>query len=194
MSAAELCSDGGVINDAVEGDLTARSFNPNDGNAIGSGAPIDINNGDVLNLKSSWQSAFKKDYGNRYCTSGNVMVVKFNSSQYTTWDATTLAGVPYSTTAVPSLHSAASGYNAKAFEVPTLETNALWEFYLVADASGSGKTPNGSVSNVTVTLYDVNFYHDQSVSPPVSICGVEDEDGNDVGSAGADTLEIYIAE
>jgi hypothetical protein len=191
-SAAELCPGGGVIDDALATDLVARAIDPEDNNVISTADPVDIDNGDVFSIRAEWQGAFEEDFGNRFCGHGNVMTIKYLTQNFTSWYATDLNGNRYPSIETPTLHAAEANYAAKSFEVPTLESNKIWEFYLVADASGSGKEPSGSDGNVTVSLYDSNWYIDNDVRPPVVRCGVEDEDGNEVGAAAADTLSIAI--
>lgn len=190
---ATVCAGGGMVDYDLDTSLTVRAYDPEDGNVIAlTSNEMDIDNGDVFNIKTEWQSSFEEDYGNRWCGCGNILTIKYNTTQYTNFYATDLNGNKYPGVSTPTLHSATAGYSAKSFEVPTLKSNKLWNFYLVADASGSGKDPDGGVSNVTVSLYDSNWYQDNDVTPPAIVCGVEDEDGGDIGSAGADTLTLYI--
>jgi len=189
---ATLCPGGGMVDDAIETDLTPRVWDPEDGTVITDTASIDIDEGDVFNLKTEWQSSYEEDYGNRFCGKGNLLVVTYNTSHYTDWTATDLNGNAYPTGTIPTLHSATAGCTDKGFEVPVLKSNALWTFYLVADASGSGKEPSIE-TNVTLTLYDSNWFINNDVTPPSILCGWEDEDGADTGSTDADTHTIYIA-
>jgi len=179
-----------VVDDSVEGDLVVRFWDPEDGTVIAAAATIDIDEGDVFNIKTEWQGAYEEDFGNRFCNKGNLMVIEYLSSNYTGWHATDLNGNKYPSATIPTLHTQTAGMVGKAWEVPVLKSNEIWTFYLVADASGSGKDP--SKSNITVTLYDVNWYIDNDVTPPQVKCGWEDEDGNDVGSTGSDTGTIYL--
>jgi len=194
--ASELCKDGangGVIDDGVDTNLVVRAWDPEDGTVISDSAKIDMDNGDVFNIKTEWQGAFETDYGNRFTNCDNILVIHYNTSQYTRWKATDLNGVDYPAGAVPSTHTTAAGYTDKAFKVPVLKSNSLLAFYLVADASGSGKEPDGDESNVTVSLYDNTWFTNNDVSPAQVQCGVEDEDGTDIGSNGADSLTIQVA-
>jgi len=183
-----------VVDDALDTDLVVRSFDPEDGNAISVSDLVDIDEGDVFNLKTEWQSSFEEDFGNRYCGKGNALVLSYNTSQFTDVYATDLSGSKYPGCSVPTLYSAVAGYSAKCFEVPTLKSNQLWTFYIVADASGSGKAPDGESSNVTAYLYDSDWFFNNDVSPSQAVCGWEDEDGGDIGSAGGDSLTIGVTD
>jgi hypothetical protein len=196
LSAVDYCIDGGasgVVDDAVEGDLTVRIVDPEDGNTITASATVDIDNGDVMSLETVWQGAFEEDYGNRFTPCGNTLVYQVHDKAYTKMSATSLAGVPYPTASVPRIHSAAAGYTDYAYTVPVLKSNAEWKFWTVADLSGSGIEANETYGNVTFTLYDNNWYIDNDVTPSVIKCGPTDEDGTDIGSLGADTGNIYLA-
>lgn len=195
LSAAEYCKDGaaaGVVDDAVEGDLTVTMIDPEDGNTIASSTPVDIDNGDVMSLKTTWQGAYEEDYGNRFTPCGNILVYHYHKLAYTSMKATDLNGNDYPTATVPSLQTTAANYKDRAFEVPVLKSNELWEFYTVADCSGSGIEANHTYGNSTLTLYDNNWYIDNDVTPSVIKCGPEDEDFNDLGSNGADTFTMAL--
>lgn len=183
-----------VVDDSLYTDLTVRAWDPEDGTVISSSAPVDIDNGDVFNIKVEWQGAFEEDYGNRYCDLGNVATVEYPTGNYTSIKLADINGNVYPTAPTPTLESISAGDTTKSFYVPTIESNGLWTFYVIVDASGSGKEPSGyeTTGNFTVNLYDVNWYFDNDVSPSQVKCGVEDEDGADVGATGADTLDVYI--
>jgi len=180
-----------VVDDEVEGSLTWRIWDPEDGTTISATAPIDIDNGDVFNLKTEVQATFEEDFGNRFCNKGNALAIQYYTGNFTNMYATDLSGNQYASATCPTLFSASAGYTSKCFEIPTLKSNQLLTFYIVADASGSGKEPSG-LYNVTVNLYDVNRYIDNDVTPPQVKCGWEDEDGNDIGSTGAGSATIYL--
>lgn len=180
-----------VVDDDLATSITARAWDPEDGTVISISAPIDIDNGDTFSIKTEWMSTYQEDYGNRFCGEGNVIVVEYNANNYTSWTLTpAAAGNPYPSATVPSVHSTRSGYTTKAFEVPTLKSNEILYVYAIADASGSGKEPEG-LYNTTLTMYDSNWYIDTSVTPSVIRCGIVDQDGNQVGAAGNVTLTIY---
>lgn len=186
-----------MIDDSIETDPTVRVWDPEDGTTISAAAEVDIDNGDVFNLKYEVQGAFEEDFGNRYCEEDgyrNVLVIEYNTTQYTSWKFTDLNSVEYPRATVPSLFTGTAGYTAKAYYMPVLKSNTLNTNYLVADASGSGKEPAGVTSNVTLTVYDVDYFFNNDVSPTRVDCGVEDEDGADVGSTGALSTTIYIAQ
>lgn len=196
LSAVDYCTVGGVsgvIDDAVEGDLSVRMIDPEDGNAIAAGATVDIDNGDVMSLETVWQGAFEEAYGNPFTPCGNTLVYQVHDKAYTKMGATDLNGVPYPTADVPRIHSAAAGYSDYAYKVPALLSNAEWKFYTVADLSGAGIEANQTYGNVTYTLYDNNWFIDNDVTPSVIKCGPNDEDGTDLGSNGADTGAIYLS-
>ena len=155
-----------LVDDSIEGDLVIRFWDPEDGTVISTSAPIDIDEGDLFNIKGEWQASFEEDYGNRFCGMGMAAVVEYLSSNFTGWYLTDMSGAKYPSCSTPSLHSTTSGYVTKCFEVPVLKSNMLWSFYAVADATGSGKEPDGSGGNVTVTLYDPNWYINNDVTPP----------------------------
>lgn len=196
LSAIDYCSISGVsgiIDDAVEGDLTVRIIDPEDGNAISASATVDIDNGDVMSMETVWTGAFEEAYGNPFTPCGNTLVYQVHNKAYTKMSATDLSGTPYPTATIPRLHSAAAGYTDYAYKVPVLLSNAEWKFYTVADLSGSGIEANQTYGNVTATLYDNNWFIDNDVTPSVIKCGANDEDGTDIGSNGADTMAIYLA-
>lgn len=183
-----------VVDDSLYTDLVNRAWDPEDGTVITSSATIDIDNGDVFNIEVEWQAAFEEDFGNRFCDKGNVLAIEYPTANYTNWKATDLNGNAYPTATCPTLESVAAGNVLKCYEVPTLKSNAMWNFYLVADCSGSGKDGDGGIFNVTANLYDVSRYVNNDVTPPSTPCGVEDEDGNELGATAADTLTIYVAD
>jgi hypothetical protein len=196
LSAAELCTDGGdsgVIDDAVEGDLSVTMIDPEDQNSITGTEVVDIDNGDVMSLKTTWQGAYEEDYGNRFTPCGNTLVYHFHQAGYTNMKATDLNGVDYPPADVPGIHSVVALHKDKGYKVPVLKSNMLWEFYTVADVSGAGIEANQTTGNSTLTLYDNNWYIDNDVTPSVIRCGAEDEDDNDLGSNGADTFTMLVA-
>jgi hypothetical protein len=185
-----------MVDDSLDTDLVVRAWDPEDGTVISSSATIDIDNGDVFNIEVEWQAVYETDYGNRYCDKGNLLCIEYNTSAFTKWYATDLNGNAYPTAPMPTLHTLNNSANtAKCFIVPTLKSNGMWNFYAVADASGSGKEPRGSAAgqeNPQLALYDVNwFFNNDKTGAPVE-CGWEDEDGGDIGSAGADTAIIDL--
>lgn len=182
-----------VVDDGVEGGVTVRFWDPEDGTTISASAPVDIDNGDLFNIKTEMQGTFETDYGNRYCDKGNVLVIKYNNTEFASWSATDLSGAKFPTADVPGLDTnAASGYTEKAFQLPVLKSNELFTFYLVADATGSGQEPDGVNGNTTISLYDVNWFENNDLGTPTVMCGVEDEDDGDVGSTGAVTGTVSI--
>jgi hypothetical protein len=184
-----------LVDYTAEGSVTARFWDSEDGTVIAAAAPVDIDNGDVFNLKGELQAVFEQDYGNRFCGKGNVFVVKYMTGNFTTIKLTDISGNQYPQVSIPALDTdGASGYTQKAFELPVLKSNEILTFYLVADASGAGKDPSGSNANVTYSLYDSDFFINNDVNPPQVECGVTDEDGADIGSAGAATGTIYITQ
>jgi len=182
-----------VVDDSVEGDVTNRTWDIEDGTVISHTAPIDIDQGDVFSLKSEWQGAFEEDYGNRFCDKGNALVFEYPTSNFTKIYATDLAGNKYPSCSTPDQHTLTDTTAATScYEVPVLQSNALWSFYIVIDASGGTNNGDGGTANVTMHLYDVNWYLDNDVSPPAAVCGWEDEDNNDLGSTGKPNPTIYI--
>lgn len=193
VSAAKYCPGGGVIDDAVEGDITIRLWDPEDGTVITEAAPVDIDNGDVFSIKMEIQGAYEEDYGNRFCDKGNLMVVKYPTGNFTNVYITDVNGNKLPTgTVPPTLFTTAANYGAKGFEMPVLKSNILDTYFLVTDASGSGKAPDGGDGNITLYLYDVNWYIDNDVTPPEVVSGWEDEDGDDIGSTGAASTILNI--
>ena len=89
--------------------------------------------------------------------------------------------------------SITAGNTAKAWYVPVLQSNTVWAFYMVADASGSGKEPSGFDANITLSLYDSFYFQNNDVTPSSIDVGVEDEDGGEVGVTAPDTEVLYIA-
>jgi len=196
LSAVDYCKDGtasGVVDDATEDQLTVTMIDPEDGNAIEAGSEVDIDNGDVMSLKTTWQGLYETDYGNRFTPCGNTLVYHYHNLAYTKMKATDLNGVDYPTAPVPSAQTAAADHVDRGFKVPVLKSNTLWEFYTVADCSGSGIEANQTYGNSTLTLYDNNWYIDNDVTPSVIKCGAEDEDNTDIGSDGADEFTMLLA-
>lgn len=196
LSAAEYCKDGGasgVVDYAAEGDLAVVMYDPEDGDAIVAADTVDIDNGDVFSLKTTWQGAYEEDYGNRFTPCDNVLVYHYHNKAYTAMKATDLNGIDYPTAPVPAQHTVAASNVDKAFYVPVLKSNAMWEFFTVADVSGSGIEANQTYGNSTLTLYDNNWYIDNDVTPSVIKCGVEDEDNTDIGSNGYDSFTMLLA-
>lgn len=184
-----------VIDDADDNDLTFTCVDPEDNTVIAlGGSGVDIDNGDLMSIECTWQGAYEEDYGNRNCDSGNIVTIQYNQSQYTSWYITSLDGKKYPAATTPTLESVSTGYTVKSFEIPVLESNKQFKFFAVADATGSGKEPSSAhgQKNVTLTLYNVNWYTDNDGLTPEVKCGVEDEDGVATGSDTAEVGTIYI--
>jgi len=80
-----------------------------------------------------------------------------------------------------------SGYSYEAYEVPTMRSNAAWVFNAAIDADDS---IDPTLGNVTMYLYDVQYYIDNDVTPPAIKCGIFDEDANEVGATAPDTHSL----
>lgn len=52
--------------------------------------------------------------------------------------------------------------------------------------------PTGTTSNISLYLYDVNWYIDNDVTPSAWKCGMYDEDNVEVGAVAADLLVINV--
>lgn len=196
MSAIDFCKDGGaagVVDDAVYTDLVNRFWDPEDGTAITSSATVDIDNGDVMNIKTEVQGAYEEDFGNRFTPCDNQIVIKFNTTGFKDFYATNLDGSKWATDTITQRHSTTTGYTSKAYKMPVLKSNELLTFYLVADATDSGENPSGGATgNVTVEYYANNWFINNDVTPARIDCGVNDEDGNAIGAATPDTNIIYL--
>jgi hypothetical protein len=191
-----------VVDDSLATDLTAVAFDPDDGNQITTSDPIDIDAGDIKNIRFKWQGAFEEDFGNRFTGDDtNVLVVRYNTTQFDKMYVTKDDGTKLAPANVPTLLTSSSGYTDRAFKFPVLKSNAEYWFTLVADADDSvnptggdntSEPTNFDVSNITLYLYDSNWYFDNDVTPAQVKYGVEDEDFAETGATAADTLEIYV--
>ncbi len=186
-----------VVDDSVAGDLVVFATDPDDGNNIGDSNPVDIDVGQVKTIPIKWTGAFEEDFGNRWCEDdegvGNVMVVRYNTSQYDDAYVTDSAGnkYPAANVAIGKLLSASSGYTDLTFEVPVFRSNADNLFKLVMEADAI-ENPDGGTSNITVYVYDSGRYIDNDVTPSAWKCGIMDEDGGEVGAVAADSISLYV--
>lgn len=187
----------GVIDDSLATDLTVVFFDPNDGNTITSSDRVDMDAGKIYNVKVRWTGSFEEDFGNRFCEdfeqAKNAIVIRYNTTEYDDVYVTDLQGnryTPYSVQ-INRLLSASSGFTDAVFEFPVLRSNYDEEAYIVFDTDDS-VGPDGGVANVTVYLYDVNYYLDNDLTPAEPKCGIMDEDGSEVGAAAADSGSIFV--
>jgi hypothetical protein len=188
-----------VVDDAAATSLTAIAFDPDDGNSIVWNDPVDIDTGNVKTIKTRWTGSFEEDFGNRWCEDDegvkNVLVVRYNTSQYDNAYVTEMGGsrLPVANVQISRLLAASSGYTDATFWYPVIRSNADYEHKLVLDATDTAThAPDGGVSNVTLYLYDVGLYIDNDVTPSAWLCGIMDEDGNEVAATAADSLTIVI--
>lgn len=188
-----------VVDDAEATDLTAIAFDPDDGNQITTSDDLDVDAGEIKTVKFRWTGSFEEDFGNRWCEDDdgvkNVLVVRYNTSTFDKVYATDLSGnkLPTAGIAINRILSSSSGMTDDTFWFPVIRSNADYEYKLVLDAD-STEEPKGSYSNVTAYLYDVSHYIDNDVTPQGWLCGIMDEDANEVGAAAADSLSIYLEE
>ena len=186
-----------VVDDSEATDLTAIAFDPDDGNQIAAGDEVDIDAGDIKNIKFRFTGAFEEDFGNRFCEDDegvkNVLVVRYNTSEFDDAYVTDLSGnkLPSAGVAINKLLSASSGFADDTFWFPVIRSNADYEYKLVLDADDS-VNPTGEGGNVTVYLYDVNWFIDNDVTPQAWGCGIMDEDSSEIGAAAADSLSVLI--
>lgn len=123
-------------------------------------------------------------WGNPYVNSKNILVVQYNSTSTGFNDIK----IPSLTTApVPDIaRNNATGWNRKAFFLPSIKPNDKFSFRVEADTQSSGN-PTGTSADIYFELYDANI--DMNADNNNLIEDVEDEDNNNLG--GVDTLNRF---
>jgi hypothetical protein len=180
-----------VVDDSLATDLTAVAFDPDDGNQITASDTITIGAGDIKNVRFKWQGSFEEDFGNRFVgEDSNVLVIRYNTTEIDKVYVTKEDGTKLTPTNVPVLLSSSSGYTDRAYKFPVLKSNSEYWHTLVIDADD---TVNPGASNITLYLYDSNWYFDNDVTPSMVKGGVEDEDFAETGATAADTLTIVVS-
>lgn len=192
LSAGRLCVLGnrkGVIDDTAAGtSLTSTFFDPDDGNAISATDGVDIDAGQVKNIKWVFNGVFEEAYGNPFITNGNVVTIKFNNTAFDSVKLTNDAGAEFTSTSTPSAYAAAAGHITKSYKVPAVLSNSQVTYYVVVDADD---TINPTTANITVYMYDGSWFINNDNTPPTVDSGVEDEDAVEVGGSTAFSGTIY---
>lgn len=187
-----------VVDDALATDLTALAFNPDTGNVISPTETLTMVAGTPKTVAFRWTGSYQEDFGNRYCEDNegksNVLVVRYNTTQYTKVAVTDLSGnaAPAYNGQISKILSSASGFSDATFTFPVLRSSADYNYKLVLTPSTT-VTPIGSQGNVTLYLYSDNWFINTDVSPAVWSCDIMNQNGGATGAAAADTLVVYIA-
>lgn len=183
-------------NDALETDLTATLIDMEDSKAIiDSGTTsdrIDIDAGDTAKIEIRYSGASEEDFGNIHCGElSNVVVFKINTTAYDEEDVTlTYKGRSMTRVTAPTSLAQAAGFQMVAFEFPVLESNPIYYLYLDLPADDTENPSGSDGGNVTVSLYDSAQFLNQDTNTVE--CGVNDEDGKDIGAAAADEATVRV--
>jgi len=184
-------------NDALATDLSVTLIDMEDGNAIiagtASGADqIDIDATDTAKVEIRWSGASEEDFGNIECGElSNVIVFKINTTAYDEEDIIlTYSGRQMTRVTAPTSLAQAAGYQMIAFEAPVFESSPIYYMYLDLPADDTEEPSGSDGGNVTISLYDSAQFLNQETNTVV--CGVNDENGQDIGAQAADTATILV--
>jgi len=123
------------------------------------------------------QSGVDEYFGNPYCgDKPNIVVLELNSTAWDKPNKVSVDGIDLKSVGIPQRHTLDSTGNiAYAYELPVItDARETIELTLTAD-SDAGISDDGEI-----TVYAGSWYVDADTGEPT--CGVEDEDGNAVGT------------
>jgi hypothetical protein len=167
-----------MYNDEIESSLSATFYNK-DGDA----SSQTYSAGDNYVVSVRLKSGADEYFGNPTVSGNpNVLVLKLNQSEWDTpLEVYTEDGTELKRISTPQRYDQqASGFSEYAYEVPVVADKEIEIFFdLMADGS------NAPVGDGTAYIYAGGYYIDDNGQVQV---GVEDEDGNAVGTDAPDTV------
>lgn len=185
----------GVIDDTAAGtSLTSTLFDPDDGDAITATATIDLDAADIKSVRWVLSGVFEEAYGNPWVDE-NVVTLKYNSTCYDSVKLTNSAGIEYQTTTTPNHYTATAGHVTKSYKFPATVTTTEITSIIVVDVDDT-ENPNATAAanNITVYVYDGNWFQNNDMTPPEIQGGVQDEDAAQVGGSTDFSDQIHCAE
>lgn len=197
VSASTECiwnGKGGIIDDTAAGtSLTSSLFDPDDGDAITSASTIDLDNGEVKTVRWVVSGVFEEAYGNPW-TNDNVVTFKYNSTSYDKIKLTKTDGTEYPTVSTPSHYTAVAGHKSKSYLFPAVVTTGEIISNIVIDTDDTldVEDSENASGNITIYMYDGNWFQNNDVTPATIDSGVEDEDAAQVGGSTdfSDTIHV----
>ena len=179
-----------MFNDEVETSLSATFYNSNH-----DASAETFTAGEVNNVYLKWKAGSDEVCGNPFLKDSdladlgshskdkpNVICLNLNKTVWDSPDSVSVNGVKMDRVSTPIRHSVGSTDTAYCFEAPVI-TDVDTEFVVNLDADDSTAPGNDG----TAYLYCGNFY----VNKEGNVAwGIEDEEGNAVGTDAADSLTL----
>lgn len=177
------CQESEVINKAVYNDEIETSLSATFYNSDNNAAAETFTAGQEKHVKIKLIAGSDEFFGNPTLDNAGVIVLKLNSSEWDTPNSVKVDGVEMKRVSVPQRYDGqAATYTEFAYELPAIGEDEVWiDLYLNADDS------NAPSIDGTAYLYAGGYYITDDAEVAI---GVEDEDGNAVGTDAPDTVTL----
>lgn len=176
-------ADTRLYDDSIETALTATFY---DENHDASEQAVGAN--DYANVYLKWEAGSEDYFGNPYLpdSTPNVLCLDLNTTEFDEPDWVMVDGVEMKKVGTPSRHAASTGDIAYCYEAPII-TDAGVEFKVRLDTDDTVDPAGDS----TAYLYAANWYINTDTNNVEY--GVEDDQGNAVGTDASDSLSINVS-
>lgn len=168
-------------------DTTVSFVVTNDDGTLNSATNLSLDAGEVTTISVEVKSTSKQYYGNPDLGKCNILLFEYNSTAYDSFEPVGdmiggVAGEPKTHTIAGTSNTTASWYIGPISSVPqvfTINIDVAEADVLAAHGAG-----------FSIDIYDCDY--DLDADENTEIIGVEDEDGNDLGSATDQRQEIQV--
>ena len=153
------------------------------------GSTLTIGSDETYQAKIYLQVGADKGYGNKYTGGTNVMCFVGNRSTSPGYSSIKLSGAE--TAALPNsiANNITKGSATWCYQFPIMEDNAIYEN--TVEITSTGDITAGDNGNITIFIEDVGMTLNADTGE--EIIGVQDEDGNVLGTTRADKINVLIA-